>query len=184
MVRRQDAEDESGRGDGASDPVRRRAQRQPQPDQREPDRERERGHPGAHAKRDLAAGLTLRDHERQTTDREHHRDRRAGEAADDVSGVSDATLGEELAGGEREELALARRDGRAEQAHPQRQIQRERGSAGDSGVGDATKHDLAQRQQHDAAEGERREGVLGASRNPRIYFWVLRKASRSRTAAS
>ena len=75
----------------------------------------------------------------------------------------DAALGQELAGGEREELAFARRDGGAEQADPQREVERERRRAGNPGADDAAQHDLGQRQQHDAAEGERRERVFGAS---------------------
>ena len=57
--------------------------------------------------------------------------------------------------------------------------------AGNAGADEAPQRDLGQRQQHDAAERERRESVLGASRErPRIYFCVFRNASRSRTAAS
>ena len=74
----------------------------------------------------IVAGRALGEHERRAADGEHHRDRGAGEAADDVRDVGDAALGQELAGGEREQLALARGDRGAEQADPEREVQRER----------------------------------------------------------
>ena len=79
--------------------------------------------------------------------------------------LGDAAFGQELAGGEREELPVARGDRGAEQADPQVRFSVNGCRAGNPGADDASKHDLAQRQQHDAAEGERGEGVLGASRN-------------------
>ena len=82
--------------------------------------------------------------------------------ADDVRGRADAAFGQELAGGEREQLAFARGDGRAEQADPEREVQRERRRRRDARCRQAAAARSRERQQHDAAERERGEEVLGA----------------------
>ena len=94
-------------------------------------------------------------------------------------------LRQELAGGEREELAFTRGDGRAEQPDPQREVLRERRGAGDARAEDAPDGDLGERQDHDPAERERGQNVLGASRGPLHYLPLdLRNASRSCRAMS
>ena len=89
-----------------------------------------------------------------------------GEAADDVSDARDATLGEELAGRERQQLSLARGDRGAEQADPQRQVQREWRSARNSGV-EETPHarSRASGSSMMPASASVATSVLGASRD-------------------
>ena len=94
-------------------------------------------------------------------------------------------LGQELARGEREQLAVARGDGRAEHADPERQVLRERRGAGNAGLEESPRGDLRERQQHDAGEGGGGENVLRAERKrPHYRPLVLRNASRSRTTVS
>ena len=94
------------------------------------------------------------------------------------------SLGKELARGEREQLSLARRDGGAEQSDPERQVQRERSRARNTSLDELPHRDLGERQQHDAAERDRGNDVLGSCRERRHYFLVFLNASRSRAAAS
>ena len=81
------------------------------------------GDPRRHARaRSSSPAARSLQHEREAADREHHRDRRRrAKPPTTCATVGDAALGQELAGGEREQLAFARRDRGAEQADPERQ---------------------------------------------------------------
>ena len=98
-------------------------------------------------------------------DGEHRRDRRAGEAADDVRDAAIRPLGRNSP-----VASVSSLPSRAAIAAPSRPTQSVRFSVngaapGMPGADEAAHGDLGQRQQHDAAERERGEGVLGASRD-------------------
>jgi hypothetical protein len=151
-------------GDRPAGPVRRGAPGQAQRDQRERDWKGQCRHPDADVDRDDRAGGPLADDQRQAADREHHRDRRADEPANDVGGRGDRSLGQELARRQRQQLALARGDGGAEQADPERQVERKRRGPGNAAARHQAHRNLGKRQQHDAAEREGGKGVLGPDR--------------------
>ena len=109
----------------------------------------------------IVRGLSLALDERQAADRKHHRDGGAGEARDDVRDV-DRAFGKEFAGGQRQQLAFAGADGGAEQADPEREVERERPGARNAALQRLPHRDLRERQQHDAGEGESRDEVLDA----------------------
>ena len=83
-------------------------------------------------------------------------------AGDDVREVADPAFREELAGGERQELAFTRGDRGAEQADPERQVLGESARSGNAAAEELARKDLGERQHHDAAERERRDEALGA----------------------
>ena len=73
-------------------------------------------------------------------------------------------LRQHRAGGEREQLALARGNRRADQSDDEREMRGERRRAGNAGVEEAPQHDLGQRQDHDAERGERGDEILRLAR--------------------
>jgi hypothetical protein len=171
------------RRDGAADPVRRGAPHEPPGNQPERHRDHQIGDPDRDADGNDVAALPPALHQRGATHREHRRDRRAEHRRGDVSDRSDTAFGKILAGGECQELALARGDGGAEQPDPQGQVLRKRCGSGNAGAEQPPDDDLGQRQQHDAAERERRQDVFSAGGERAHYLpFDFRKASRSCTA--
>ena len=82
-------------------------------------------------------------------------------AGEHVRDGADAPLREELAGGEREQLAFARGDRRAQHAEPQRERGRVGARAGDRRHEELARRDLDERDQHDPAQREAGDAVLG-----------------------
>src|SRR5262249_25251474 len=83
---------------------------------------------------------------------------------EDVRGLADASLRQELAGREREELAVARGDGGAEQPEPEREAGDQAGLAGNRRVQEPARGDLGERQDHDPRQREAGEAVLELDR--------------------
>ena len=103
---------------------------------------------------DHVAGVAVAPHQRNAAEDEHRRDGRADRRGDDMRELTDPALGQELAGREREELAFARGDGRAEQPDPEGQVLGDRPRSGDAAAQELPGKDLGKRQHHDAAESE------------------------------
>ena len=140
-------------------------QREAQRDQPEADRQREVGDPG----RDAFAVIVLPAARSLLTSAMPPSARIVAIIAPMAPATMCATapirpLRQELAGRERQQLAFARRDRRPEHAEPERQGRRERGRSRDRRAEELARDDLGERQQHDPAERQAREAVLGLDR--------------------
>ena len=112
----------------------------------------------------VLAGLRSTSHERDAAEREDRRDHRADGAGDDVRGVADRPLRQELAGREREQLAVAGGDRGPEHAEPERQVRRERGRSRNRRPKNLRETISASGSSMIPAERQAREAILGLDR--------------------
>jgi hypothetical protein len=146
--------------DDPSRPCRRRAPREPDRDQRKADREREIRDPDRDRGAEHRARGAIAADEGDAGEAEDGCNQRGNGAGQDMRGRADPPLRQELTGGERQQLAFARRHGCPEHPEPQRQRRHDRGRPGNGRVQEPSRGNLGERQQHDAGERQARDAVL------------------------